>query len=217
MGVICVAEKKEETKGGCLGCLVIIVVLFLLIGGCTMIFGDEDEQDEPKEKVKQTSESKKEKQEKDNTKEKVKEASEKSKIKKDESPKPMTEEEYQGVVKSYISQIHLAGEDLEKLSYEMNGSGRTTNKGKDLIYAIYGSLDSADFLIKGPKDDVIPPKTFEQDHAEILEGNQHFQNASESFKAFEESEDPNDLNNALDEIKTATDIVDISVRNVLDN
>lgn len=194
------AEKKEETKGGCLGCLVIIVALFLLIGGCTMIFGDDEEKEKeeaPKEKVEKTSE--------------------KTKRNIQDVKGPLTEEEYQGVVKNYAMQIQLAGEDLAKLSNEMNDSGRTTNKGKDLIYAIYGSLDGADLILKGVNNNITPPAKYEQDHASLLEANSHFQNASESLKSFEESENTDDLNNALNELVEGTEIADISVRNVTDN
>lgn len=128
----------------------------------------------------------------------------------------MSKDEYKSVIKSYQSQIQLTGDDLQNLSSEINNSGKTTNKGKDLIYAIYTSLDSADFIIKGPKDDVTPPPEYEKDHNELLEANQHFQNAARALESFESNENIDDLNDALSELSIGIDDADINVKNILE-
>lgn len=154
---------------------------------------------------------------KEKTKNKTKEVSEKAKIEpKITENKTLNEEEYKGIIKSYRQQIQLAGEDLMKLSNEMNSSGKTTNKGKDLVYAIYGSLDSADFILKGAKKENIPPNKFKNDHQELLNANQHFQNASTKLKDFEQSQNISTLNDALKEMQVASEDADINIRNILE-
>ncbi len=45
------SEKKEDNKKGCLGCLGIIVLIILVFGGCSALFGnDEDKQKNDAEK-----------------------------------------------------------------------------------------------------------------------------------------------------------------------
>lgn len=148
--------------------------------------------------------------------EKVEDVAEKAEELEVEQPETMSKDEYKGVIRSYQSQIQLAGEDLEDLSSEMNNSGKTTNMGKDLIYAIYTGLDNADYILKGAKDDVTPPSEYETDHQELLEANQHFQNAARNLENFESSESVDDLNDALSELSVGIDNADINVRNILD-
>lgn len=38
-------EKENNFKQGCLGCLVLIVIIAALIGGCSMVFGGDDEKE----------------------------------------------------------------------------------------------------------------------------------------------------------------------------
>lgn len=146
----------------------------------------------------------------------VEEASKKIQKSKVETSKTMSEDEYKGVIKSYQMQIQLAGEDLQKLTTEMNDSGRLTNKGKDLVYAIYGGLDGADLILKGAKEKVIPPEKYDIDHQNLLSANEHFQNAARYLESYENSESPDDLNNALKELSIATDNADIDIRNILE-
>ncbi|WP_330988700.1 hypothetical protein [Staphylococcus pseudintermedius] len=214
------SKKKDENKKGCLGCLGIIVLIVLVFSGCSALFGDDE--DKPKsETEKQTLkqvdvQEKKEKNEKEKAKNGVEETSKKIEDSKVETSKTMTEDEYKGVIRSYQMQIQLAGEDLQKLQYEMNDSGRLTNKGKDLVYAIYGSLDGADLILKGVKDNVVPPSKYENDHQNLLDANEHFQNAARSLEDFEQSENTDSLDNALTELNIATENADIDVRNILE-
>ncbi|MEJ7540354.1 MULTISPECIES: hypothetical protein [Staphylococcus intermedius group] len=217
-------NEKDENKKGCLGCLGILIVIFLVIGGCNALFNndDESESDTNKQEKKKTKvedeENKKEekKEEKAKPKKEVEETSKKIEDSKVETPKAMTEDEYKGVIRSYQMQIQLAGEDLQKLQYEINDNGRLTNKGKDLVYAIYGSLDGADLILKGVKDNVVPPSKYENDHQNLLDANEHFQNAARSLEDFEQSENTDSLDNALNELNIATENADIDVRNILE-
>lgn len=148
--------------------------------------------------------------------EKIEDVAEKTEEIEVEQPSEMTKDEYKGVIRSYQAQIQLAGEDLQSLSTEMNSTGKTTNKGKDLVYAIYGNLDSADYILKGVKKDIVPPTEYEIDHNDLLQANEHFQNAARYLETFETSENMEDFNNALDEISIGVDNADINIRNVLE-
>src|SRR5699024_11012890 len=100
--------------------------------------------------------------------------------------------------RSYQSQIQLAGEDLMKLENEINDNGKTTNKGKDLLYAISGTLESSSLILDGAKNDVIPPSEFKQEHKNLKEADNYFQTAAK-------------------QIQTGVDNADISIRNILEN
>ncbi|MCD8890956.1 hypothetical protein K2V52_03140 [Staphylococcus nepalensis] len=167
-----------------------------------------------------TKEDKNDKKDDEVEKKEVKETSEKAKKTKKQLPKEdktMSVQEYQGVVRSYQSQIQLAGDDLMKLENEINDNGKTTNKGKDLLYAISGTLESSSLILDGAKNDVIPPSEFKQEHKNLKEADNYFQTAAKQINNFEETENPEDLNNALEQIQTGVDNADISIRNILEN
>ncbi len=167
-----------------------------------------------------TKEDKNDKKDDEVAKKEIKETSEKAEKTKKPLPKEdktMSVEEYQGVVRSYQSQIQLAGDDLMKLENEINDNGKTTNKGKDLLYAISGTLESSSLILDGAKNDVIPPSEFKQEHKNLKEADNYFQTAAKQINNFEETENPEELNNALEQIQTGVDNADISIRNILEN
>lgn len=196
--------------------LITVLIVIIAIANLTNSAENEDEQkdDDKKQEHKQTDEkNKKEKNVKKKDVEKTGEKLEKSNVK---IPKAMTEDKYKDVIRSYQMQIQLTGEDLQKLEFEMNGNGRITNKGKDLVYAIYAGLDSADLILKGGKDKVIPPKKYENDHQNLLEANEHFQNAARSLENYEQTESTDSLDTAITELDIAVENADIDIKNILE-
>ncbi|WP_268222150.1 hypothetical protein [Staphylococcus ureilyticus] len=200
-----------------------VVILFVLISPFVDTKDNANNNEAKKENTatkNTTKEDKNDKKSDEVEKKEVKETSEKVKETKKPLPKEdktMSVEEYQGVVRSYQSQIQLAGEDLMKLENEINDNGKTTNKGKDLLYAISGALESSSLILDGAKNDVIPPSEFKQEHKNLKEADNYFQTAAKQINNFEETENPEDLNNALEQIQTGVDNADISIRNILEN
>lgn len=197
--------------------LTAVIALFVLISP----FVDTNEEENTETKSGKTV--KKENKDSDNDEIKKKEIKKTSKkaektkksISKDD--KAMSTKEYDGIIRSYQAQIQLVGEDLVKLESEINDDGKTTTKGSDLLYAISGSLETSSIILNGAENEVVPPSKFEQDHKNLNEADSHFQNAAKQINDFEETGNPEDLNNALDQMQEGTDIADISIRNILEN
>lgn len=197
--------------GGCLGIIVILGIILFLFMGCMADMTEDQKKEDNKQ------ESKKEKEQKEieelNKKENNLKTDEKQNN--DSSDKAMSVSDYKKEISSYRSQIQNAGSDLSDLSTEMNSKGMLTDVGKEKIDGVNMLLENSSFIIKGLKEEVIPPKQFADDHADLLKADEHYTQAMQHLDTFKSSEDTNDLDLALKELNKGTEIADIAIRNIL--
>ncbi|WP_248559228.1 hypothetical protein [Mammaliicoccus sciuri] len=211
--------------GGCLGIIAILGIVLFLFMGC---MADMTE-DQKKEDNKQESKKEKDQKEIEETNKRLEEKAKKTeelnkkennlktdeKQNNDSSDKAMSVSDYKKEISSYRSQIQNAGSDLSDLSTEMNSKGMLTDVGKEKIDGVNMLLENSSFIIKGLKEEVIPPKKFADDHADLLEADEHYTQAMQHLDTFKSSEDTNDLDLALKELNEGTEIADIAIRNIL--
>lgn len=154
---------------------------------------------------------------KDDSKAKVnkedKKIKEESKNKKDNNKKTTQgsmkskQKEYVKTVKSYQAQIQIIGDDLVKLSNEIDDNNQITEDGKVILTSINTQLETATNTINDKS--IKPPKKYKQDHEDLLYADELINEGVQGML--------NNDNEGFDSMEVGVSIADDAIKNILEN